>query len=73
MMKVQCEIEIDETKFVQVCAVENIAKLAHAVNEVYGRLWIEACYDPYNEQTQKLGRELLPYVEEIKAILRIKK
>ena len=72
-MKVQCEIDIDENKFVKVCATEDIGKLADAVNALHGRLWCEACYDPYNEQTEKMARELLPHVEAIKAILRIKK
>lgn len=70
-MKVPVEIEIDETKLVQVCKREDIDRLMEAVSALYGKLWIEACYDPYNEQTHKLARECLGYCDTIKECLKI--
>lgn len=70
-MKVPVEIDIDETKHVIVCKREDIERLSAAIQALHGRIWIEACYDPYNKQTEDMARELLPHLDVVKECLKL--
>lgn len=47
-------------------------KVIKLLNEVYSRLWVEAYYDPYNDQMQKFARPLADYMSEINCIIGFK-
>lgn len=72
-MKLTAEIEIDENQYVMICQKDKLPELVHAVQVLYRRVWSEACYDAYNEETQLMARELLPHIETVKELLGIKK
>jgi hypothetical protein len=42
------------------------------LNEVYGRLWTEAHYDPWNEQTKKFAQPLADKMSELNKLLGFK-
>ena len=68
-MKIQYEVEVDETKLVPLCTLEDVPKLWAAINAIAAKVFIEGHYDPYNEQTRKMALELEPHVDAIKEIV----
>ena len=40
--------------------------------KLYGMIWAEACYDAYNEATEKYARKLLEPIQELNTLLRFK-
>ena len=65
--------EVDETKYGLLCTVDEVAPLMAALGRLYSQIWCEACYDAYNEGTQKLARELLADIQYVNSILKFKK
>ena len=41
-----------------------------ALNELYGIIWVEAVYDPKNDDTQAFARKLLPHIELLNGLWR---
>jgi hypothetical protein len=39
---------------------------------LYKNIWVEACYDPYNEHTEKFAGNLLPDISRLNEILKFK-
>ncbi len=66
------EIEIDETKYGLFCKPEHVAQLHTLINQLAGRLWAEAHYNPYNDYVKQYARELETIVDQIKYLLRQK-
>ena len=36
-----------------------------ALHELYGLIWVEASYDPTNDETAKFARKLLPHIKKL--------
>ena len=49
------------------------AEAMRLLEEVYGVLWTETYYDPYNEDTRNFARPLAEKMREANLILRFKK
>jgi hypothetical protein len=66
------EIIIDGVEYVPKATIipEECLK---AFGEIYGLVWTEACYDPYNEQTRKFAKKVWPHVLLINEALKIRK
>ena len=43
------------------------------MNNLYGLIWPEACYDPLNESTGAFAKKLLPFIQALNAEFRFKK
>lgn len=41
--------------------------------DLYSKIWIQAAYDPDNEYTEKLARELLPHIQAVNDKLHFKR
>ena len=65
--------EVDEKAYGLLCKPEDVQPPMKALSKVYSLIWIEACYDAYNDSTQKLCREMLPHIEKANEILKFKK
>ena len=65
--------EIDEKECGLLCKPSEEKPLMKALSELYSIIWTEACYDAYNEHTEKLCRRLLPYIQEANTIIGFKK
>lgn len=48
-------------------------KIKELLNKLYSDIWIEACYDPDNDETRKHARKLLPTITALNDILEFKK
>lgn len=47
------------------------AGLAH-LREIYSAVWTEANYDPYNADTEKFAKRLLPHIQALNEELKFK-
>ena len=64
------EIDLQEEGLVR---VEDMKKALLLLNDVYGRLWCEAYYDPYNEKFREFCAPLADKMSEANKILGFKK
>jgi|SRR5580765_4571904 len=44
-----------------------------ALSDLYGLIWIEACYDPYNQKTKEFAETLLPHIRLLNDVLKFKR
>lgn len=66
------EIEIDESKYGLLCKKEEAETVKKNLCHLYGIIWSEARYDPYNEHTQKFADRMLPLISDLNKILKFK-
>ena len=64
-------VEINGEKFFR--QTEQDKRVNQLLSDVYGQLWAEACYDPFNESTRKFALQLYEKMHELNAILKFKK
>jgi hypothetical protein len=64
-------VEIDGVRYHPEQLLEKRAM--ELLNEIYGSLWAEAFYDPFNDSTQKFAIPLSEKMTELNAILHFKK
>ena len=65
------EVEIDPTKL-NLMPQNNLAEAFKSLHDLYGIIWCEACYDPDNEETQKICQRMLPLIQKANEILKFK-
>ena len=65
--------EFDEQAHGYFCQSDEVPVVMKALNELYGKIWCEAMYDPQNTATQAFADTLLPHIEKLNAIIRFKK
>jgi hypothetical protein len=64
------EVLIDGKRYIEESDFNEAMRL---LREVYGALWTEAHYDPYNESTQKFATPLADKMREANRLLHFKK
>jgi protoheme ferro-lyase len=67
------QVEIDEKKYGLILEKYQVEKVFNNLRVLYQKIWCEACYDPLNESTKQLAKELLPHISELNKILEFKK
>ncbi len=72
MDKVTITTEIDLKKE-GLFLMKDMKEVFLLLNEVYGRLWCEAYYDPYNEITRKFAEPLSDKLSQVNKLLGFKK
>lgn len=72
-MKVQCQVELDPADYGFICPAKDVPALKKALNSLYANIWIEACYDSYNNDTKRICHRLLDDIREVNRILEFKK
>ena len=65
--------EVNEQDYGLLCAPSEVEPLMKALRTIDGLIWIEVCYDPFNEQTRAFARKLSPYIVKVNEILRFNK
>lgn len=70
-MKVQVDINEKDLGFL--CNAREVDELRKALKELYGLLWCEAVYDPFNEHTKKFAARCLPHIQAANKILEFSK
>lgn len=68
----QVLVEIDESQYGLLCKRDEVAPLMKELSALYGAIWTEAKYDPYNEDTRTFAARLLPMIQAANKILRFK-
>ena len=64
-------VEINGEKFFR--QTEQDKRINQLLTEVYGRLWAEAFYDPYNKSTREFALPLYKKMYKLNTILKFKK
>ena len=64
-------VEINGGKYFR--QTEQDIRVNQLLSDVYGQLWAEACYDPYNESTRKFALPLYKKMYKLNTILKFKK
>jgi hypothetical protein len=65
--------EIDEKEYGLLCKPSEVEPLMKALSRVYGLIWCEACYDPYNDATRQFAKKMLDDIQFANTILQFKK
>ena len=65
-MKIELDINLKENNLMR---VKNVKKAFECLDKLYGKIWTECRYDPYNEETEKYANSLLPLIQEASEIL----
>jgi len=68
----QITIDIDEHKH-DLVNQQDLMQAKTLLAKLYGEIYIEACYDPSNEDTKTYAEGLLPTIQELNKILHFKK
>lgn len=69
----QVVVEIDEAQYGFLCKRDEVAPLMRELSALYGDIWTEAVYDPFNEDTRRFAQRLLPMIQAANKILHFKK
>lgn len=68
-MKIMVDIDLEEHGLTY---TEMVKEAWPILSEVYGKLFIEACYDAKNEHTQEFARPLFEKMSAVNKLLRFK-
>ena len=65
--------EVDEKDYGLLCKPSEVKPLMAALARVYGQIWCEACYDPYNDSTRQFAKKMIDDIQFANSILHFKK
>jgi hypothetical protein len=65
--------EVDEKQYGLLCKPSEVEPLMQALRSLYSIIWPEACYDPFNKDTEAFAQRLLPHIQQANEILQFKK
>ena len=72
MIEVNTEIQTETTVTTRRLDSPANKKLATLLNELYRKIWTEACYDPDTEQSRAFAKTLLKPIQDLNKILKFK-
>ena len=65
--------EFDETQYAYLCQPKEVQPLFEALDRLYGTIWVESCYDHYDDNTKRMCGRMLDDIKLVNSILRFKK
>ena len=62
--------ELDKHGYIRQANLEDGKKV---LSELYGLIWVDACYDPDNEEHRRYAQRFLPLIQKANDLLQFKK